>query len=775
MAPARRTTREHLFGFARAFALGAAAIAGACQTPATPTQSTAGARRTPIAAEHDARDDAREPVRLPDAASDFGPSRLAVAGGSPNDARAFAGRLAQTQDCANCHADVAATYASSAHRFASLSDPLYLASVDAFRDKRGAKTSRFCGGCHDPVPMAAGTLDGAFAASDRASHAGVTCLVCHGIAKSTRDGNGSYALDTSPVPIPQPGDAASVERHRARVMRQTTRSVDVCVGCHKAFLARETGNVNHLPGQDDVTSWSRSAYAGSHADRVDGSASRQDCVDCHMPRVRAVRQDAAKKGGLIRSHRFAGGNTALAAFRGDAAQLEATRAMLRRAARLTVSAVRNGDERVLVSSAAHDAPRPSSIRVRANDELLVDITIQNVGAGHRFPGGVADLQDTWIALEVVDLSTGQVIAEAGEPTGPSDATTHVLSAAPIDEHGRRDWLHRTERFRAIAFDSTVPPRASRVVRYAIPIGRGAERGPSEASIALGVRARLLHRARNSKLAQGACTAQRTARGEQARLAAFVVHGVHVDACRPQPVTEVAAASANMKTGAWTGAADPLRALVAYGRGLLGHTSEYAHEARAPLMLALDRARTPDERADAMQSLAKLAAIEGRIESTERWVALARREVGEHPALSATLGHAYASRWQNDRGARELAMALERTPLDDRLFVALSSALSSTGDFDKARNVASRGLLLSPRDPDLLRLQWQGLASRPGRDVRASSSSFVAFRSPDDANDLRSLCSEHEAGCAGERLDVHKHPVHRRGSLAMESSGARATP
>src|SRR6476659_3642674 len=67
---------------------------------------------------------------------------------------------ADESDCAGCHPDVAAQWAASAHRFSSFDNPYYRVSVEQFRAERGKPASRFCAGCHEPVLLSTGAVDG---------------------------------------------------------------------------------------------------------------------------------------------------------------------------------------------------------------------------------------------------------------------------------------------------------------------------------------------------------------------------------------------------------------------------------------------------------------------------------------------------------------------------------------------------------------------------------------------------------------------------------------
>ena len=71
----------------------------------------------------------------------------------------YAGAPVGSGDCIGCHRDVAAQWASSAHRFSSFNNPYYRVATDAFREEKGAVASRFCGNCHEPFLVATGAMD----------------------------------------------------------------------------------------------------------------------------------------------------------------------------------------------------------------------------------------------------------------------------------------------------------------------------------------------------------------------------------------------------------------------------------------------------------------------------------------------------------------------------------------------------------------------------------------------------------------------------------------
>ena len=277
---------------------------------------------------------------LPASATRLAPAQTELAGALTGDV------VTETESCAGCHADAAAQWRSSAHAFGSFNNPVYRVVVDRFRadgrqgrepllrrvPRRGAARGRRDE--HEDV-----------APTDSRGHGGITCRVCHGIESTRPDGNGSYLLASSPIPIPRDGDDESLRAHKARMAMAPLRTAAMCGSCHRAFLSPETGNPAHLVGQDELGAWERSAYAGSLATRVDEPIEAAECRTCHMPLEAAAHGDAAAKDGKIRSHRFAGANTWLAAMRGDQGQIEAVQAMLRGAASIDVAVAMAADGR----------------------------------------------------------------------------------------------------------------------------------------------------------------------------------------------------------------------------------------------------------------------------------------------------------------------------------------------------------------------------------------------------------------------------------------------
>jgi tetratricopeptide (TPR) repeat protein len=680
----------------------------------------------------------------------FPQSQVRLAEGDPRDAE----RLADVEACGACHEDVLEGWRASAHGRASLDNPWYRQAFDALREERGPVASRFCAGCHDPVLLVSGGLDQPIEPEDARAHAGVTCLTCHGMQEVRPDGVASYTLSTRGVHLPDPADAASVARHVREVTPDALRTTPLCATCHRGFLGPHLGNPVHLVGIDDVTAWHRSGYAGSGATRLDQGVEPATCQGCHMPERQAAHGDlAADPHGRIHSHRFPGAHTALADAAGDAAQLEEARALLTRAARIDVAVVRaRGREAVY-------APADAA-RIMPGERLELDVVVHNLGAGHRFPGGTLDTQDTWIELEVRDTH-GALVAEAGAQHArtSADPTAHRLHALLVNEEGVPERRHHVQHFRGAVADHTLGPRDAGLARFRLEL-------PSALAQPLSVRARLRHRRHDPALAEAACDAQRTPRGAAFRQASRGLGRAPLDACRPQPITELAEALVWIGAGAEEreplgGATAPRwRRLFDHAMASVGDVQEHLDDARPSLHGALAAAPDAPSRAMVLAQRARLEGRQGRLEAALTDLAEAERLVGPRPALHRLRGDAYAQVWQWERAAEAYAAAAEGAPLDDTRWADLARARGSAGDDRGAYGAARRGLALQPRDEVMLRSQYLALEGLDHEDAAAAREAYLAHRSPDALSELRFACGRRDPLCASERLPVRVHVMRR---------------
>jgi len=671
-------------------------------------------------------------------------------------------RLAKIDDCADCHSDVASHWMNSAHAYASFDNPWYRASIDQFREQRGEEASRFCAGCHDPLLLMSGDIDRDVVPDNELASAGITCLICHSVESTRPDGNASFTLTDATVLLPDPANPEEIEAHRARLTLEPLRSAALCGSCHRSFSGPSIGNENHLPGIDDLGDWASSAFAGAVQDRLT-SVEQDNCQDCHMPTEAA--SDAEMAGtidGMVSSHRWAASHTAMAAQMPDPRHAEQASTELEGAVLVDIGAVRAGQRRYLF-------PRES--RLRGTERLVFDVLLENQRAGHRFPGGVRDMHDVWIEVEVRDAS-GELLA-VSRPSEDGNDDLFVLRATILDAEARPEILHQVHRFSAPAFDRTLPAQEAQAVRYSMTL-------PQRLELPLRVDARLLHRKHSLEFQALACEASRTERGVDFAKSAEKHGKVALDPCLEQPITEVGAATVWMGHGAGEheasgGAGRPLvERLLTQSLALLHSKQEHVHVAKPSIERALrlaSESQSPILQAQALVLRARLSSMQGRADEAAAFARRAEALVGPNPVLDRVRGDAYARVWRWRAAADAYQRVAQVAPLDWRIWRDLARAYGSLSDELNALSAAETGLRLAPRDESLLRSRALALEGLGRPDAASAKQRWLAHRSPDAQPKLLAACEEEHQRCRRDRQPI----PHYRLSPPRKAIHARVDP
>lgn len=696
---------------------------------------------------------------LPSSAGSLSPAHVRLVGDGDVDGE----HIGDVDTCGSCHPDAFAQQQVSAHAFASFSNPVYRFAVDRFRERVGKQQSRMCGGCHDISLLIDGAMMREVSPTDDRAHNGVTCRVCHGIEAATIDGNGSYSLSRTPIPVPTGDDDASVERHR-----QAAKPIDsnlLCASCHRSFLSPATGNHHFLAGQDEITGMSSSAYNHSGMGRVDDPIPKVTCIDCHMRMEPATLGDvAADNTGRIRSHRFLGGHTWLASMLGDSTQLARQAEFLRGSVTVDIAAAFDGDGNW--TRPADGAP------VRSGQSFGFDVVMRNVGVGHRFPAGVRDAVDSWLDIAVRDAH-GAVIAESRD--GPD---AHRLRVLVGDADGMPQFERNTQDFYEVIVDHTIPARDARVVRYVfnVPTDLTDDRQPLE------IEARLLHRTRNLPVQNAACADRRSPRGQ-----AFAKHqdarGQPVlDPCAAQPITEVSATRTYVGTGAEAKLARMPRALTwkrlyEHALGLLVELPREAPTARDSLQAAMKHVGISSHKRNRAKLLAAMGAVytgapcgpssppgwpscQGRFEEALDWLGQADAITPGHPAIARMRARIHDRSFRWPETAHALEQAVQVAPDNVGAWRDLSTTLLALQRHRDALRAAQRGLSLLPRDDDLLRVQSRALRAL-GASASIVESAERAYRERERAarpDEMRAACANRYPACRHERYSVHRHQL-----------------
>jgi hypothetical protein len=643
------------------------------------------------------------------------PALSKMAAGETFDLKTYA----DDESCAECHGEIAAEWRDSMHAWASLSNGLYRASFDDFKAARGADKTKFCAGCHDVALLMDDALEPASDPASPASHAGISCIGCHGVTDFVPRGNGSYTLSTKPLPVPIDGDDKSLAAHKAAAAKPSLTADGFCVTCHRGVLTPESGHEAVLPGLDEFGPWRRSPYAGKQTARPDDGVREQDCTSCHMPQVGAGEAKHA-------SHRFPGGHTAFATTIGSPAQLDAQRKLIEGS--VTVDVFR----------------RPSG-----DGEVVFDVVVFNERVGHNFPAGARDLRDTWLEVRLTDAS-GATLAHDGA-THEADAdpdSAHVFHARQFSADGEEQTGHSVSDFRTAVFDHTIAPRDAAVVRFAW-------RPESMPDGPLTVSARVRHRRLTRPLAQRACDESKTKLGARWADGAARERGARPDPCAPQPVLEVASLTRPLDATpeAWS-------AWYRYGVGLQHHVQENLNETMDTFEQAQTRLPAdarPRDRAAVLIELARVTARQGRTKEAVALYEQADDLLPNHPAIWYGVGEAHMRVWAFEEAAKAYWRVAEAAD-DSRIWRRLAIAEGSAGRPRYALEAAHRGLAREPRDPHMLRSQMLSYRAldTPEEWKKLAAETFSYYQRDTKAPHVRDLCSAKDPACRRERTPVHTH-------------------
>jgi tetratricopeptide (TPR) repeat protein len=433
--------------------------------------------------------------------------------------------------CMKCHQDIYNDHFHSAHKFSSFNNPAYLFSVNETREmglKRDGhvRASRWCAGCHDPVPFFSGKFDDPNydIIKDPTAHAGITCTVCHAMTHvNSTIGNAAYTIDTPPhYPFAYSDNEflqwinnqlvrAKPDFHKKTFLKPFHKTAEFCSTCHKVSLPKF---LNHYKewnrGQNHYDPYLLSGVSGAGARSFYyPPEAKTNCAECHMPLKESgdfgskVRDNSGKR--KIHHHSFPAANTGLFALLARDGDRYASHAeQFRQAARLHADFLcgtdpKGSDKKVRIDLFAlkeggtiDDRPiqqlRPKLPLLVPGKTYLIEVVIRTLGLGHPFPQGTADSNEIWV--EFVARAGKRVIGRSGgmdgkkPDTGRVNPRSHFVNMLILDRNGKRIDRRNPQDIYTPLYDHQIPPGAGQVVHYRLTVPRDVK-----AAVELNVRLR----------------------------------------------------------------------------------------------------------------------------------------------------------------------------------------------------------------------------------------------------------------------------------------------
>jgi hypothetical protein len=123
----------------------------------------------------------------------FAPSLARTSTNGAFDAQSLAG--SDSCGASGCHTEIYKEWQTSAHRYAAM-DPIFQGIQNVMAKQNGPESTRYCGGCHDPISLFSGTKN--ISVSNltglQGYNEGISCMACHAIQKTDIRGNANYVV-----------------------------------------------------------------------------------------------------------------------------------------------------------------------------------------------------------------------------------------------------------------------------------------------------------------------------------------------------------------------------------------------------------------------------------------------------------------------------------------------------------------------------------------------------------------------------------------------------
>lgn len=449
----------------------------------------------------------------------FHPSSARTADGKFIPAEA----LMNDEYCIQCHKDIYDNHLHSAHKFSSFNNPAYLFSVKETREmgmKRdgNVKSSRWCAGCHDPVPFFSGQFDDPNFdfENHKTGHAGITCITCHSITDvHGPQGNAAFTIE-EPQQYPFTYSENSLlqwvnaqmvkakpEFHKKTMLKPLHKTADFCSTCHKVSLPVELNHYkDFLRGQNHHDSFVLSGMGNGSRSFYFPEKAKDNCASCHMPLHPSTDFGAKDFDGTgerkVHDHRFPAANTGLfellkhdPKYAKMSAGFDET---IRRNAdfltdkklRIDLFGVKNFKPDGSVDDDSLTVIRPQLPELQPGKTYLIETVVRTLNIGHHFSQGTVDSNEIWV--DFTATADGKLIGRNGatanpDDTGAVDEWSHFVNVHMLDRHGKRIDRRNPQDIFTPLYDHQIPPGAANVVHYRLDVPKDIK-GPVELTVRL---------------------------------------------------------------------------------------------------------------------------------------------------------------------------------------------------------------------------------------------------------------------------------------------------
>ncbi|MEE8411350.1 MAG: multiheme c-type cytochrome [Acidobacteriota bacterium] len=408
----------------------------------------------------------------------FAPSLARTESGGALDPRVLAG--SESCGTSGCHSQILEEWKPSAHRYAAM-DPAFQKIQSIMATQNGAESTRYCGGCHDPISLFSGTknifvenLTGL-----RGYNEGVSCLSCHAIHETDLQGNANYVM-SQPAEYLWQWESGGIKAvlsdflirtypdEHGKLSKRMYKAPEYCAACHKQFIDAEVNKVGWVQLQNQYDNW-----AASHWNQEGDPERTVECRECHMPLVESrdpAAGDAADYNrdpddGMHRSHRFIAANNMmpqLLQLEGWEEQVRLTEMWLQ--GRYEIPEIRDKWPAGPIISIELEVPET----VAPGESIPLRVVLSSNKVGHDFPTGPLDIIQSWVKIVVTD-DQGRVIYTSGrrDERNYLEPGTFLFKVEPVDQYGNLIDRHNLWEMVGVRFRRALFPGFTDTVEFDI--------------------------------------------------------------------------------------------------------------------------------------------------------------------------------------------------------------------------------------------------------------------------------------------------------------------
>jgi hypothetical protein len=409
----------------------------------------------------------------------FAPSLARTATGGAYDPASLAG--SESCGTAGCHEQILAEWKPSSHRWSAM-DAAFQKIQGVMAEQNGPESTRYCGGCHDPISLFSGTKN--IGVEDLTGlhgyNEGVSCLVCHAIRETDLQGNANYIIDQPEEYLWQWADDGprrflrdflirTYPDEHNKLSKRAYKAPEYCAACHKQFIDQEVNRVGWVQLQNQYDNWKASHW------NVEGDPEKTvECRECHMPLVAssdpssgdAADYNRSPDDGKHRSHRFIASNGMMPAVlqvEGWEEQVELTEKWLQ--GKIEIPEIEHKWAKGAVVTIALETPE----QVRLGEEFKVRVVLTSNKVGHDFPTGPLDIIQSWVTMFVTD-EAGETIFATGRRDEKHfiEPGSFLFKVEPVDQYGNLIDRHNLWEMVGVRFRRALFPGYSDTVDFSVP-------------------------------------------------------------------------------------------------------------------------------------------------------------------------------------------------------------------------------------------------------------------------------------------------------------------